>query len=73
MAVSPKELITFAIGFLLIAILTPIGMTQINNGPYAPNASWNAAVTTIFQTVLPILYIIGSALYFIPKIGKGGD
>lgn len=70
MAVSPKELILAAVGFLLVAVLTPIGMTQINNGPYAPNASWNTAVTTIFQIVLPILYVIGAALYFIPRMGK---
>lgn len=70
MAVNPKEVIVAAIAFVLIAVLAPIGMTQINNGPYAPNASWNSAVTTIFQTVLPILFIIGAALYFIPKMGK---
>jgi hypothetical protein len=56
------------IGFLLIGILTPIGMQYIvNTGAWGNTSSWNAAVVTVFQVLLPILYIIGAALYFIPK------
>lgn len=69
MAISPRDVIYAVIGFILVAILTPIGMGQIIVGY---NTSWNAAVITIFSVVLPLLYVIGAALHFIPKIG-GGD
>jgi hypothetical protein len=65
MAISATDIVMFAIGFLLIAILTPIGMDQIIA---ANTTGWEDVVVTIFQVLLPILYIIGSALYFIPKI-----
>jgi heme/copper-type cytochrome/quinol oxidase subunit 4 len=67
MAVSPTELVVYAIGFVLMVILTPIGMAII---VATSTTSWNASVVTIFQVLLPVLYIIGSAIHFIPKIGK---
>lgn len=62
MELSIKNVIYAAIGFLLVAILTPIGMEQV----VAANTTlWNTSVITIFQVLLPILYIIGLAIAFI--------
>ena len=69
MAVSLTDIIMLAIGFVLVIILTPIGMQQIIG---ATTTSWNSAVVTMWQVLLPVLYIIGSALYLLPKIG-GND
>lgn len=77
MAVSAREVILAAVGFLLVAILTPIGMTYITatNSTFGGNstqvpggAATYAAVYTIFTILLPVLYIIGAALHFIPKL-----
>lgn len=74
MAISASEIILAAVGFLLVAILTPIGMTQVvgTNSTFGATgtAATYAAVYTLFTVLVPILYIIGCALYFIPKIGK---
>jgi Na+-driven multidrug efflux pump len=75
MAVSAKEIIVAAVGFLLIAILTPIGMTIVvsQNGTFGATnstAATYASTFTLFTVLLPILYMVGAALYFIPKVGK---
>jgi len=67
--VSIRDVILFAIGFVLVAIMTPIGMEQIVG---ANTTGWNASVKTIFTVLLPILYVIGAALVFIPNIRGGG-
>jgi len=59
---SARNIVLSAIGFFLVAILTPIGMEQIVG---ANTTGWNATVTTVFSIVLPILYIIGVAYAFI--------
>jgi len=75
MAVSSHDIIMAAVGFILISIMTPIGMAII----VATNATFNvagatastwASVYTIFTVLVPVLYIIGAAIFFIPKIGK---
>jgi len=63
---SVKSIILAAVGFLMVAVLTPIGMEQIVG---ANTTAWETAVTTIFTVLLPILYIIGVAIAFI-KTGK---
>lgn len=68
--VSPAQIIMLAISFLLVAILVPIAMTT--SGYLSTTTNWNAAVVTIFVTVVPILFIIGVAVRFIP-MGKGGE
>lgn len=75
MAIKAQDIIMAAVGFLLVAILTPMGMTTI----VSTNSTFNqtgvaatyAAVYTIFTILVPILYLIGCALYFIPKIREG--
>ena len=66
-AIGAGTIVMLAVGFLLVAILTPIAMTEIVG---ANTTGWSASVTTIFSVLLPILYIIGIALYYIPR-GKG--
>lgn len=55
-----------SVAILLIGILAPIGLLAIAD---ANTTGWNASVVTIFQTVLPILAVIGMALGFL-KWGK---
>ena len=62
--VNAGTIVMLAVGFLLVAILTPIGMTEVVG---ANTTGWASSVKTIFTVLLPILYIIGVALYYIPK------
>ncbi len=62
MELNARNIILSAVGFLLVAILTPIAMDQVTG---ANTTLWETPVTTIFATVLPIIYIIGVAYGFI--------
>lgn len=62
MELSARNIVLSAVGFLLVAILTPIGMSQLVD---ANTTGWSPAVVTIFSVVLPIVYIIGIAYGFI--------
>jgi len=64
MGASASSIILAAVGFLLVCILTPIGMTELVG---ANTTEWAASVKTIFTVLLPILYIIGMAIKFIPR------
>ena len=70
MDIDLTDIIMLAIGFVLVIILTPIGMQQIIG---ATTTSWNSAVVTMWQVLLPVLYIIGAAVYLLPKITGGKD
>lgn len=63
-SISAGDIVLLAVGFLLVAILTPIGMSELVG---ANVTGWQASVKTIFQVLLPILYIVGVALHYIPK------
>lgn len=60
-----ETVILVVIGFFVAAILVPPALTQIYS---ASTSGWNSAVVTVFQILLPILAVIGIALYFLPKI-----
>jgi len=62
--ISASEIVGLAVGFLLVAILTPIAMNEVVG---ANVTGWAASVKTIFTVLLPILFIIGLALYYIPR------
>jgi len=64
MGVNLKTIVAAAVGFLLVAILTPIGMTELVG---ANTTGWETAVKTVFSLLLPILYVVGVALYFMPR------
>lgn len=59
------KVISAAVGFFLIAILFPIALSEVAN---ATTTNWEASVITIFQTVLPIIAVIGVAIAFLPEI-----
>lgn len=62
MQLTARNVILSAVGFLLVAILTPIAMDEL----VAVNTTlWEDPVATIFTIVLPIVYIIGIAYSFI--------
>jgi len=61
--ISAGEIVMLAIGFFLVAILAPIAMSEIVG---ANTTGWPPAVTTIFTILLPILFIIGVAIHYIP-------
>lgn len=57
-----KNVVYSVLGFFLMAILAPIAIGTIAN---ATTGTWDASVVTIFQVVLPIVYVIGAALAFL--------
>lgn len=64
MGIGLSDVIIMAVSFLLVAILGPIAIGEV----YGANVTgWNAAVKTIFQVLLPILWIIGVAVAYIPR------
>lgn len=65
-----ESLVILAVSILLSAIMIPIGMQQIVG---TSTSTWNSAVTTLWQILLPVLVIVSIALYFIPKFGGGSD
>jgi hypothetical protein len=65
--ISISDVILMAVSFLLVAVLGPIAIGQVVN---ASTTGWNSAVKTIFQVLLPILWIIGVAIAYIPRKGK---
>jgi len=62
-----RDVVVMAVSFLLVAILGPIAIGTIAN---TTTTSWNASVVTIFQVLLPILWVIGVAIAYVPR-GKG--
>jgi len=67
---SAKSIAGLAVTVILIGVLLPIAMTEIIG---ANTTGWSTAQTTIFQTVIPILCIIGLALAFLPRGKKGSS
>jgi len=69
-AVGAKTIATIAISVILIGILVPIAMDEL----IASNTTgWSTAQKTLFQTVIPVLAIIGLALYYLPSSRKGSS
>jgi len=66
-AIGVRGVVGAAVAILLIGILVPIGLLAVAD---ANTTGWNASVITIFQTVLPILAVIGLALKFLPGSRK---
>jgi hypothetical protein len=68
MGLSINDVVLMAVSFLLVAVLGPIAINEVMG---ANVTGWSAAVKTIFQVLLPILWIIGVAIAYIPKKGSG--
>jgi hypothetical protein len=67
MGLGIQDVVIMAVSFFLVAILGPIAIGTIAN---TTTTSWNASVVTIFQVLLPIIWVIGVAIKYIPR-GKG--
>jgi 2C-methyl-D-erythritol 2,4-cyclodiphosphate synthase len=65
--ISLGDVVLMAVSFLLVAVLGPIAIGTVVN---TSTTNWNSAVKTIFQVLLPILWIIGVAVAYIPRRGK---
>jgi type IV secretory pathway TrbL component len=59
-----SKIIEIAVGLLLVAVLIPIGLTTLAG---ATLTNVDPTVVVVLTVLLPILAIIGIALYFIPK------
>ena len=63
-----KTMAMIAIAALVFAIMFPLAMAEIIK---ATGSTWNAAVLTLWRTLLPVLAIISIAILFIPRGTKG--
>ena len=68
-SLSAEDVVLLAISFFLMAILGPIALNEIFG---ANTTGWSTTVKTIFQTLLPILWLIGVAIRYVPRRGGGG-
>jgi hypothetical protein len=71
--VSVKDVVLVVIGLFIAAILMPPAITNLdtmNTNPVVNGAhvSFNPAVVTVAEVLLPILAVIAIALYFMPRI-----
>lgn len=73
-AINISTAVLVVIGFVIMAVATPVALNYL----YSINSTFNttgtaatySAVFTIFSVLLPVLYMIGVALYFVPRGGK---
>lgn len=62
--IGVSDVVMMAVSFLLVAVLGPIAIGEI----FGANVTgWNASVKTIFQVLLPILWVIGVAIAYVPR------
>jgi hypothetical protein len=69
-AVGMVQVVGIIVGFVVVAISTPVAFNYL----YSINSTFNAsgtaatysAVFTIFSILLPVLYMIGVAIKFVP-------
>jgi fumarate reductase subunit D len=62
------KIIEVAVGLLLVAILVPLGLIQLaGSSANMTAAGVDPTVAIVLLVLLPVLAIIGLALYFIPK------
>jgi hypothetical protein len=62
-----KNFAILAVSLLIAAIMIPIGMQQVVG---TTTTSWNSAVVTLWQVLVPVLMIVGIAILFIPRGGN---
>jgi hypothetical protein len=60
-----SKIIAIAVGLLLVAVLVPVALVTLAG---ANHTGVDTTVWTVLSVLLPILGIIGIALYFIPKM-----
>ena len=62
--ISMQDVVFMAVSFFLVAVLGPLAIGTIAN---TTTTNWNASVVIIFQTLLPIIWVIGIAIKYIPR------
>ena len=62
-AITSGGIIGLAVSFFLVAIMGPIAIGTIAN---TTTTNWDPSVVTIFQVVLPIIWVVGIALKYLP-------
>lgn len=63
-----NKIMEIAIGILLVAVLVPIGLeTLAGSSANMTSAGVDPTVMTVILVLVPILAIIGLALYFMPR------
>ena len=65
--VNLQDVVLMVVSFFLVAIPGPIALGTLFN---ATTTNWNASVVTIFQVLLPILWVIGVAITYVPRRTK---
>jgi hypothetical protein len=66
LGIDLDEITIACVGFVVVAILVPLVMAQLVSTSVL---GWSPAVVTIWQVLLPVIYLISTGIYFIPKIG----
>lgn len=61
--ITSSSIIGLAISFFLVAVMGPIAIGTIAN---TTTTNWDASVVTIFQVVLPIVWVVGVAIKYLP-------
>ena len=64
MGLGIRDVVIMAVSFFLVAILGPIAIGTIAN---TTTTSWNASVVTMFKILLPIIWVIGVAIAYLPR------
>lgn len=67
--INPQSIVMIIVAFFIFAVTFMIAMTQLDA---ATHTKWNAAVWTMFDTVLPVLAVVGVILGFLSTRGKKG-
>jgi len=62
--VNMQDVVLMVVSFFLVAILGPMAIGTIAN---TTTTNWNASVVTMFQVLLPILWVIGVAITYVPR------
>ena len=68
-AITSGEIIGLAVSFFLVAIMAPISIgiiANISSAAQNQTVNWDASVLTIFQVVLPIIWVVSVALKYLP-------
>lgn len=62
--VGMQEVVVLVVSFFLLAVLGPIALGTLFN---ATTTGWNATVKTVFTVLLPIIWVVGVAIKYIPR------
>lgn len=57
-----RNIVNLSVALLVVGVLFPVGLSAIANATIS-----DPTVATVFTILLPVLAIIGVALYFMPK------